>query len=85
MYPFSLIMKPEFKLGSIRNGDNILDVWKNSKFLEFLRSISKTTLGCEGCRMDCVYSNLFFSYSYFGEFGHILPNLDCPYGKHKLI
>ena len=85
IYPFSLIMKPSFKLGSIRKGDDLLDVWKKSALLKYLRSISKETLGCKGCRMDCVYSNLFFSYSYFGEFGHILPNLECPYGKHKLF
>lgn len=85
IYPFSLILKPQFRLGNIRKGDDIMDIWKNSPFLKQLRSITRATLGCDGCRMDCAFSNLFFSNSYFGEFGHVLPNLECPYGKHKLV
>lgn len=82
IYPFSLIMKPEFKLGNIRKGDDLISIWHNAPFLQQLRNITKQSLGCGDCRMDCVYSNLFFSYSYFGEFGHILPNNDCPFGKN---
>lgn len=85
IYPFSLIMKPEFKLGSIRKGDDLIEVWRDAPLLKQLRNITKDTIGCKGCRMDCVYSNIFFSYSYFGEFGHVLPNNECPYGKHKFI
>lgn len=83
IYPFPLIIKPEFKLGNIRQGDDLIDVWRKAPLLKQLRSITKETLGCNGCNMDCVYSNIFFSYSYFGEFGHVLPNNECPYGKHK--
>lgn len=83
IYPFSLIMKPDFKLGSVRKGDDLIEVWRNAPLLKQLRSITKESIGCGGCRMDCVFSNIFFSYSYFGEFGYVLPNNDCPYGKHK--
>ena len=83
IYPFSLIVKPQFKLGSIRDND-LIKIWKEASLLKELRSYTKQTLGCGDCRMDCVYCNLFFSYSYFGEFGHVLPHDDCPYGKFRL-
>lgn len=84
VYPFPLIIKDDFKIGSIRNGGNLLDIWRNSSLLNKLRSFNKDVLGCGSCRMDCVYCNLFFSYSYMGDFGKVLPNNDCPYGKHQL-
>ena len=85
VYPFPLIIKDEFKIGSIRNNGNLLGIWNNSSLLNKLRSFDKQALGCGNCRMDCVYCNLFFSYSYMGDFGKVLPNNDCPYFKHKLI
>lgn len=83
VYPFPLIIKDDFKLGSIRNSGSLLDIWQTAPLLKQLRSYNKETMGCGNCRMDCVFCNLFFSYSYMGEFGKVLPNNDCPFGRHK--
>lgn len=83
VYPFPLIIKDEFKIGSIKN-ESLLSIWNNSQLLSVLRSIDKQGLGCDSCRMDCVFCNLFFSYSYMGTFGKVLPNTMCPFGRHRL-
>lgn len=78
IYPAPFLMhKKELVMGSIRNGDNIYELWKNAPILKKLRNLTKERIGCGNCRMDCAFSNPFFSYSYFGEFGHVLPHIDC--------
>lgn len=81
IYPSSLLLTDELIIGSIRKGDNLFDVWRNSELLHTLRTLTKEKLGCGNCRLDCVYCNPFFSYSYYGEFGKVLPHNDCPYRK----
>jgi MoaA/NifB/PqqE/SkfB family radical SAM enzyme len=79
VYP--LLLTKEFIIGSIKKGDNLFDVWKNSEVLYTLRTLTKEKLGCGNCRLDCVYCNPLFSYSYYGEFGKVLPHNNCPYRK----
>lgn len=76
IYPYSLLLNEECKLGNVRT-DDLMDVWKNSLFLKKIRSITKESIGCKDCRIDCVFSNVFFSYSYWGEFGKVLPHESC--------
>lgn len=83
IYPYSLLLNPDCRLGNVKN-DDLIDVWRNSELLYKLRSISRESLGCKGCRMDCVYTNPFFSYSYYGEFGNVLPHDGCSLRNFKL-
>ena len=84
VYPNSFLLLPQFKLGSIRNGDDFIKIWRNSLLLKNIRKITKKSLGCASCRKDCVFVNPFFSYSYYGVFGKVLPHEDCPEGKFKM-
>lgn len=84
IYPNSFLLLPQFKLGSIRDGDDFMEIWKKSPLLSQIRGLTKVSLGCGLCRKDCVFVNPFFSYSYFGEFGKVLPHDDCPEGKFKI-
>ena len=84
VYPFPLIIKDDFKIGSIK-GQDLLTIWEGSPLLNKLRRINKQSIGCDSCRLDCVFCNIFFSYSYLGTLGEVLPNRLCPYGKHKLL
>ena len=84
VYPNSFLLLPQFKLGSIRDGDDFMNIWRNSSLLKEIREITKKSLGCDSCRKDCVFVNPFFSYSYFGKFGEVLPHADCPYGKFRI-
>lgn len=78
IYPAPFLMhKKELVMGSVRNGDNIYELWKNAPILKTLRNLTKEKIGCGDCRMDCVFTNPFFSYSYFGRFGQVLPHIDC--------
>lgn len=77
IYPFSFIMNNDLILGNWRKGDDIIDVWRNSPFLKKLRGYTLDAIGCGNCRIDCVYANNFFTYSYLGEFGKVLPHSDC--------
>ena len=78
IYPAPFLMhKEELIMGSIRKGDNIYELWNDAPILKVLRNLTKENIGCGNCQMDCVFTNPFFSYSYFGEFGRVLPHLDC--------
>lgn len=78
IYPAPFLMhKEELIMGSIRKGDNIYKLWNDAPILKVLRNLTKENIGCGNCQMDCVFTNPFFSYSYFGEFGRVLPHLDC--------
>lgn len=83
IYPYSLLLNQDCKLGNIRK-DDLIDVWKNAELLKRLRSINKKSIGCKDCRVDCVYANTFFSYSYLGDFGGVLPHSDCSIRNFKI-
>lgn len=83
IFPYSLLLNPDCKIGNIKN-DDLIDIWRNAELLKKLRSISRESIGCKDCRIDCVYTNTFFSYSYFGEFGNVLPHDGCSIRKFKL-
>ncbi len=83
IFPSSILLGEEHKIGSIREGDDLFDVWNNSPLLHKLRGLTKEAIGCGKCRLDCVYCNPFIGYSYFGEWGKVLPHNNCPFRKFE--
>lgn len=79
IFPSSIQLSDELILGSLRKGDDLFEVWKDSEVLNTLRHLTKEKLGCGDCRMDCAYCNPFLTYSYYGEFGKVMPHNDCPH------
>lgn len=83
IFPSSIQLNDELIIGSLRSGDNLFEVWRNSQLLNTLRLLTKEKLGCGNCRQDCAYCNPFLSYSYYGEFGKVMPHNNCPHREFK--
>lgn len=85
IFPSSILLNNELMVGSLRKGDDLFEVWRNSELLKTLRSLTKEKLGCGNCRQDCAYTNHFLSYSYYGEFGKVMPHNSCPHRTFRWL